>query len=275
MTVLWNTGDKTANVTLSGGSLIAAMTSSSYGGVRADTSAAAGKIYYEVTPQTTGSLNVAVGWANSTASLTTYIGQDKNSWCYFYYTGNTNVWLNNGSILTTNELAPQYSTICVAFDIDTLQGWVKVNNSLWNGSATADPGTGVGGFSLATMNAGPYFPVFNSNVNGASVLANFGAKSFGYAIPSGFSGLDTNVQAYNASSKFIGYGVFGGPDTSADASKLIGYAEFAPTQTAAVASKELGYAELAPTQTAVNSSKFIAYAILSVTFGRSRVYFLD
>ncbi len=257
MTVLWNSADKTANVTLSGGSLIATTTSGSYGGVRADTSAAAGKIYYEVTPLTTGVSNVAAGWANSTASLTTYIGQDKNSWCDFYYTGTTNIWFNNGSLLSTGESVPALSTLCLAFDIDTLKGWIRVNNGLWNGSATADPATGTGGFSIATMNAGPYFPVFNANVNGASVRANFGATSFSYIVPSGFSGLDTNVQAYNDSSKFLGYNVTGAPDTAANASKMIGYAGIPPSQNAVV------------------SSKFIAYAILSVTFGRSRVYFLD
>ncbi len=255
MTVLWNSGDKTANCTLSGSSLIATITSGSYGGVRADTSAAAGKYYYECTVQSSLANNMAVGWANATASLTTLIGADQNSVSWFYPFGQ--VWKNGGTVGSAEVPPASFATLCVAFDIGALKIWVRVGNSLWNTSHTADPATGTGGYSLAGMNAGPYFPVFNANVSGASVLANFGASSFWFAVPSGFSGLDTNIQAYNASSKFQGYGVLGTPDPTASSSKFV------------------GFAGLPPSQNAVVSSKFVAYAVLSVAFGKSRVYIID
>ncbi len=255
MTVLWNTADKTANITLSGGSLVATKTTAPYGGVRADTSAAAGQIYCEYTVLSTIANNTCVGWANATASLSVLLGTDQNAASWIYSFGQ--VWKNNGTIASVEIPGVAFSTLCVAFDIGALKLWVRVNNSLWNASATADPGSGTGGISLASMNAGPYFPVFNSNVNGASVLANFGATSFAYAVPSGFSGLDTNAQAYNASSKFLGYGAL------------------PPAQDSVAASKLLGYAPLPPSQNAAVSSKFIAYAILATASGKSRVYFLD
>ncbi len=240
MTVLWNSADKTANVTLSGGSLIAALTSSSYGGVRADTSTATGKIYCEYIVLSSLVNNMAVGWANATASLTTLIGADQNSVSWFYPFGQ--VWKNGSSVGSAEVPSRATSTLCVAFDINNLKIWVRVNGSFWNASSTADPATGVGGFSLAAMNAGPYFPAFNSNISGASVEANFGATSFGYAVPSGFSGLDTNVQAFNASSKFLGYDVLSAPDTSVEASKFLGYDVLSAPDTSVEASKFLGYA---------------------------------
>ncbi len=255
MTVLWNSADKTANVTLSGGSLIATMTSGSYGGVRADTSAATGKIYCEYTVRTSLANNAAVGWANAALTLSAFPSVDQNAVVWFYPFGE--VWKNGATVGSGTIPVAANSVLCVAFDIDNLKIWVRVNNGPWNTSSTADPATGTGGYSLASMAAGPYFPVFNSNVNGASVLANFGALSFANIIPSGFSGLDTNVQNFDASSKFLGYDGLAPPDTAAAASKLLGYAGLPPSQNAAV------------------SSKFIAYAILSVTFGKSRVYFLD
>ena len=260
MAVLWNTADKTANCVLSGGSLIATINSASYGGVRADTSAASGKIYYEVTPLAGISLNISVGWANATASLSTYTGQDKNSWCCFFYTASTNIWFNNGSIGTTNVAAPAGSTVRVAFDITNLLLWVAVNGNYWNNNPSADPATGVGGLSVSTMNAGPYFPCFNSNVNGASVQANFGALNFNYAMPSGFTSLDTNSQNFNESAKFLGYAIAGPPTNAALSAKFLGYG-IVGQPFAAQAAKFLGYGIIGPPN-AAQSAKFLAYAIL-------------
>ncbi len=257
MAVTWNSGDKTANVTLSGGSLIATTTSSSFGGVRATNSIAGGACYFEVILLTQPANNVAIGWANATAAFTTFIGVDKNGVGYEPQSGSPGQTVYNSTNIGTAFLGSQYDTICIAFDATALKFWTKVGTGYWNASSTADPAAGTGGFSTAAMNAGPYFPVFGANFSGASLLANFGATDFGYSVPTGFSALDTNVQAYNASSKFLGYGALSNPDPTASASKLLGFGGLPPSQNAAV------------------SSKFISYAILSVTFGRSRVYFLD
>jgi hypothetical protein len=264
MAVLWNTADKTANVTLSGGSLTATLTSAAYGGVRADTSAS-GKIYFEIAVNTVPSVNIGIGWANATASLSTYTGQDNNSWNWFFYTGTGNVWINNGPILGTGEAAVQTEVLGIAFDTTAKLGWVRVKNSRWNGSATADPATGTGGFSVSGLNAGPYFPCFNSNVNGASITANFGASSFTYAIPSGFSGLDTNVQNYEAAAKIIAYAELPPPLNAVDAAKIAGYANLPPPRNAVDVGKFIAYAQVPPPRNAVDCGKMVAYAILQPT----------
>ncbi len=258
MTVLWNTADKSANVTLSGGSLVATMTSASQGAVRADTSFGSGKLYYEVVLGTASGSNFGVGWANATSSLSSFIGNDKNGVASYVANAGSPFFFNNANVGGGGGYAAYASlTLCIAFDIGGKLIWAKYNNGLLNGSTTADPASGTGGISLSTINAGPYFPVMCANANGASVTANFGVTNFNYAVPAGFSGLDTNAQAYNASSKFLGYDVLNIPDATAVSSKFLGYADLPPSQNAAV------------------SSKFIAYAILSVTFGKSRVFFLD
>jgi hypothetical protein len=65
--------------------------------------------------------------------------------------------------------------------------WARVDNGLWNNSATADPAAGTGGRSVATIAAGPYFPIFGDNGSGGAVTANFGATDFWFAPPSGFT----------------------------------------------------------------------------------------
>lgn len=242
MAVIWNSGDASANVTLSGGSLVATMSSATQGAVRGNTSFAAGKLYFEATLTNLSGSAWSVGWANSAAALGTAMGTDTKSVVYRPNQGGQ-AFFNNGA-LGTDYFPSVGDTVCVAFDIGALKIWFKVNNGLWNGSATADPATGAGGYSVATIAAGPYFPVFGDAGSGGAVTARFGATDFWFAIPSGFSGLDTNAQAFNAASKFLGY------------------AELAPPQNAVSASKFVGYAELAPPRNAVSASKVVGYALL-------------
>ncbi len=238
---LWNSADKSANITLSGGSLTATTTSATQGAVRADTSFSSGKLYFEVQIQVLGGSAYAIGWANSTAALGTAMGTDKNSVVFRSTVGD--VFFNNASS-TGPGAALALFVVGVAFDIGGKLIWFRNDLGLWNGSLTADPATGTGGINLSTVNAGPYFPVFAANSSGAAVLANFGATDFDYPPPSGFSGLDVDTQAYVATSKFLGYPVL------------------SPPQNAVSSSKFLGYPVLSPPQNAVSSSKFLGYAVL-------------
>lgn len=243
----WNAADKTANITLSGGSLIATASSATIGGVRATTSAAAGKVYYEAIMLVATGTDYGFGWANSTAALTSFIGNDKNGVaCFPAFTAGAvffnNINQNGGTGFITS--ATGLLTICIAFDIGGKLFWARTGAGPWNNSFTADPGAGTGGISVATINTGPYFPVFGSNSSGASAVANFGATDFGYAVPSGFTSLDANAQAYEASSKFLGYAALDAP------------------QAAVASSKFLAYDGLDAPQTGMSSSKFLAYVVL-------------
>ncbi len=246
MAVTWSGTDKTANVTVSGGSLVATTTSATAGGVRANTSFASGKQYYEVLLSVIVGANYGIGWANATAALTAFIGNDKNGTAVFPNTTNSQFWYNNVNQGTLGVTGATTALLQIAIDIGGKLVWFRYNGQFWNGSATADPGGGTGGLSLSTINAGPYFPVFCANGSGASVTANFGATAFLAAIPSGFSALDTNTITYAASSKFLGYAVLAPAAADVVSSKFLGYAVLAPAAADAVSSKFLGYAVLQP-----------------------------
>ena len=79
----WNSADKTANVTLSGGDLTVATTAVGFGGVRSVASKSSGVWYYEITVNTVGV--TGVGFSNSTHSLSF---ADFTGYCIFLSDGN-------------------------------------------------------------------------------------------------------------------------------------------------------------------------------------------
>lgn len=242
MAVIWSTTDKTANVTVS--SLLATASTAAQGGVRANTSFASGKLYYEVTlGATNGSTTTGIGWANAAASLTAFFGSDKNG--HAVYPGNgtpSNIVFNGAGLGSLGIGWFTGQTMCIAFDITNKLIWYKIPGRPWNNNPSADPGTGTGGLSVSTILAGPYFPAFGPASSGTSITANFGATPFQSPIPSGFSAVDPTTQAYAASSKFLGYVIDGPPQNAMSASKLLGYVIDGPPTTALAASKLLGYA---------------------------------
>jgi hypothetical protein len=260
---IWNTADKSANVTVSGAdSLTVTTTSATLGGARATNSITTAKTYFEVLLNTQTGTNFVIGWANATASLAAIIGGDKNGVSELLVNSGV-FFFNNANLGTAIGNAATGQTVCIAFDPVAKLIWARINNGFWNNSASADPATGVGGASVSTINAGPYFPAFSANASGASLTAKFGATDFNYAIPAGFSALDTNTQAFNASSKFVAYATLFPPQTAASGSKFIAYAMLFPPVTAVAASKFVGYAVTYPILTGIASSKLISYVILS------------
>jgi hypothetical protein len=78
--------------------------------------------------------------------------------------------------------------IGIAIDIGGQLIWVKniTQSQPWNNNGSADPATGVGGFSFSTMAAGPYFAAVCVATNGATSTTNFGATAYTGTAPSGF-----------------------------------------------------------------------------------------
>jgi hypothetical protein len=259
MAVIWNSGDASANITLSGGSLVATTTSATQGAVRGNTSSASGKIYAEFTiTNATGTL-WSVGFANSTASLSAALGSNTNS-VVLQPNQTGRAFFNNAS-LGTDYAGIAGLTVCIAFDITGKLFWARYDNGYWNHSATANPATGTGGRSVATIAAGPYFPIFGDNGSGGSVTARFGDLDFWFPPPSGFAGQGTNAQAYEASSKFLGYSVLGAPQNAASSSKFLGYGVMGAPQNAASTSKFLGYAILTPSVAPPNLGQILLAAL--------------
>lgn len=264
--VAWSTTDKSANITLSGGNLTATWSSNVQGGVRCDTSFAGGLLYFELYA-TSGSLgNLSVGFANATQSLAADVGSSINS---VGTQPGSNFSKINGSSIGAFEHSTQQNTlpftICIAANFTSGKYWARPMSAgsagFWNGSTTADPGSGVGGWSLATLAAGPYFPMIDSiNSNGAVVTVRFGAANMWFPIPAGFSTLDTNVQAFNATAKFDGIALLIAPKTIASAYKMLGQSILIAPQAVTSAYKIVGYAILRPRENnAPSRSRLAAY----------------
>lgn len=239
MVVTWNVLDKSANITLSGGSLVATTTSATQGACRATLSITTAKTYVEFQiSNITGSL-WSVGFANATASLAAALGSNTNS--VVFQPNQVGRTLFNGASLGTDYTGVASQTVCCAFDPVAKLIWFRYGFGYWNGSPTANPATGVGGLSVAAIAAGPYFPIFGDNGSGGAVTARFGALDMWFPIPAGFTAPDVNLQAFMASAKFLGYAASAPPQTAASAASLKGYAASAPPQTGVSVAKILGY----------------------------------
>jgi len=180
---VWNSGDMSANVVLSGGNLTAAANSTANGGVRATSSRTTGKVYFEVTTGgTIGNAGVGIGTASS--SLTTGSANEA-----YLNVGNGTVFINGASPGIASGAFASGNTACVAIDFGNARIWWRLNNNVWNNNGLNDPGTNVGGFDIsAVFPANAAFPllVFVSN-NTTTFTANFGAAAFLYPMPTGFS----------------------------------------------------------------------------------------
>lgn len=91
---------------------------------------------------------------------------------------------------TTNQANRTYNAtqeIMFAVDLDAKLVWLKVEGKNWNGDATANPATGVGGISYAL--AGALFPGmgFFSGTASDQARMNFGQSAFVSSIPAGFA----------------------------------------------------------------------------------------
>jgi hypothetical protein len=79
--------------------------------------------------------------------------------------------------------------IGIAVDFAAALIWFRVAPSgNWNGSGTANPATGVGGFSISAIAGGALYPNFSTtSTAGEIITGNFGATGFTGTVPSGFS----------------------------------------------------------------------------------------
>jgi hypothetical protein len=148
----WNPADKAA-ITLTGGNLIATSDPTLTAGVRSTTAkSAAGKSYMEIKCDTVYP-NEAIGFANSNWAFS---GATPG------VTGNS-IGLNvNGNIVYNNiklgslasGIIPQGATVGMALDFGAGMVYFTTDGVTWNGGGSANPATGVGGYSIANMISG-------------------------------------------------------------------------------------------------------------------------
>jgi len=201
--ITWNPSDKDAHQALSGGNLIA--TSSAGSGtvnsaVRATQAVSvAVKTYFEITFSSSASAQYfSVGVMNSAAALNANIGATNGINFCNKFNGSTSAIYLNGSGSGTYPALTNGQVLRVAVDRANNKIWFAINANTWSGSAvwmgsggtTDDPGTGVGGANIASV-TGTIFPAISSAWTGDVATLNGGTAGFAYAIPTGFTQLDT------------------------------------------------------------------------------------
>lgn len=204
-TTTWNPNDKSTGYVLSNGNQTAVSGAADPGtggeGIRSTTSKTAGKVYFEIQIGGTLGGNYAIGIATAAFILGSggELGGDSDGMGWYPITGVTSqpqsAYINN-STLTTGSVQDVFGAfINFALDITNKLIWIsgpamRAAGFPWNNSTTANPATGVGGLSLATLSAAPWF-ICASNTD-PTALANIRVDSTGFnnTIPVGFTAWD-------------------------------------------------------------------------------------
>jgi len=189
-TTTWNPSDKTTGMVLSNSNLTAyAGGTGGNKGVRSTASRTSGKLYFEIKVDTNNSSGAWSGVTVGTAFAPDVVTGDATHGAgVIWVTGNTNSYTTSGTSL--GALAASNDILCFAIDIGGQLIWFRKNGGNWNGSGTANPATGIGGISLAslisTWGSGTFY-AFTSTAQGfEQSTANFGWAAFSFAVPSGF-----------------------------------------------------------------------------------------
>lgn len=191
--LIWNSSDKSTNISLSGGGLILITTGlttpySSLQGVRANIPIPLSGFTALEFSILAISQNFAVGFANKTLALTLKggIGADKNGIGFYPSTGNKSqlpqsTYLNG---LPINKGIGGLISIpgdIITFITDGNNLWIstgtmrKVPNFFWNNSFIADPIKNIGGYSFKSITT-PIYPIFTSGEKGGICQINGGPK---------------------------------------------------------------------------------------------------
>lgn len=182
-----NGSDKSVNITLTGSNLIATATSGASGYVRAVDLQVTGKFYFEMKPTVWVGANTAMGMAGNAAAVPTPSGGTPVGLFTVYKSGA--IWYNNAATGLTLGARAANDVIGFAINLTDRLGWARVAPSgNWNGSATADPVTNVGGVPLYAFGIGlPGIPVICLVANLDSITANFGDTAYTGTAPTGYT----------------------------------------------------------------------------------------
>jgi hypothetical protein len=181
----------TANITLSNGNLtLTSRVASAWYPSLTAASFGTGKLYFEVTCNTSNGTATQVGIVTTGVTSSNYIGSDTYGIGWQSSGGVDYGGSNLGSIgsWTTGD------TICVAFDLGNQKVWFRKNGGNWD-NTTHDPATNTGGYSLATLisHSAALYPAGSTYTSGDQLTFNFGATAFAQAVPSGFIGINSYV----------------------------------------------------------------------------------
>lgn len=198
----WSATDKSANMTLTGGNLIATAAATNVS-VRAVHPKRAGKYYIEYLSTTTQNNFTTFGFG--TARTPFVAGSNVASSFQVQGFGGANMAFdsfgtqiaslgNQSAGITTSTL------LCAAIDLDAGRIWFRMSAAgVWNNAVANNPATGVGGLPLTGTGLGQgidVYPFLYLAASPNSCTANFGGSAFTGAVPAGFtSGWDDSVAA--------------------------------------------------------------------------------
>lgn len=188
----FNPADQAGGMTFSDSNFVASNIASTAAGTRGLTSHSSGKFYLEFQNVTLGDNSDIIGLAIAGVSLTAAGGTSGMlGWTKDGTHCSGTSFPNSGQGDPTN-----FASTAVAIDLTAQVFWMRGDAGLWNGSAGANPATGVGGYALqANMQAVALFPLARLRnsiippsarlVTGAYTSA--GAHAFLQTVPVGFS----------------------------------------------------------------------------------------
>ncbi len=171
----FNSGNLGANVSLSNNGLTVTRTSGLSNQTSARTlfgSTATKKFYCEIF---VNNISVAAipgaGICNAAQATTDSLAASLNG-CGIFQDGN--FWLNSTPTAAITGGFASGDLLSMAIDFAANLIWFRKNGGQWNASGTANPATGAGGFSIASLNAGPYFVAIEARTAADQFTANFG-----------------------------------------------------------------------------------------------------
>lgn len=198
--ITWNSSDKSANITLSKGSLMAENTGTAgYASVRATGSASSGKKYCELQFWNGSPASGTMGFGNSSASLSAAVGGNANG---VGTEAAGNLYYNNSNISSWPSTSQEVRTLCLALDLDNKKIWGRYDGGTWYGASgsSGNPATNTNGADITTLvGTGALFPMVSPwKTRMYKVYANFGFYTWLFGVPSGFGGWDSAAPVTNA-----------------------------------------------------------------------------
>jgi len=178
----------TPAIGLSGGNLVVTkLTSPNDGYASSALFASVRKYYFEMT---VGAKSVSPAYSiGIVKSGTTLVDASlqKNSTVINLPSGTSNsvLWSNNVTTGVDFGAVSAGTNYGFAIDLTNRLVWAHKNGGLWNLNASANPATGVGGFTIAEGDFAPLV-YMSSSGGGDFITANFGATAYAYTAPSGF-----------------------------------------------------------------------------------------
>ncbi|WP_321948164.1 SPRY domain-containing protein [Burkholderia cenocepacia] len=185
-------GYKHASIALSNGNLTATF-GGTQGVVLGTTGYGNGRHYFEVKFSSgSSSGNAAIGIAPSNEPLGAQIGYNDSTGAIAVFQTSGNVYINGSKVGSVSGFSNANDVLCVAVDSVSKLIWFRSNGGNWNGSATADPVAGTGGFAFTLT--GSMFPAVCSD-SSAVFVANF-AGAFAQTIPAGYRAWAADAYRY-------------------------------------------------------------------------------